>query len=222
MAPGDQGCDGSPFCSPVRLRVMALGLAPDLPWRWIHLGPIGPHGIPLVEHRGRCWRTDRTVSSDGPIGRFGGYHLDLLGMPSAPIGTGASFQATAGLWFVYGVAWRDPSGPRAEWEANQVGPGELRLLLGADGLRPDFWAIAGRCADLLSGRLARRGHPLADSTEAWRNYELAVKAEEIKARDPGLPYSVIASSLGVSERALRSYRATAARWHRSTETRRLA
>lgn len=222
MAPGDRRCDVSPFCGPIGERLAVLGLTAGLPWRWVHLGPIGPHTIPLIEHGGRCSSTKRLVSSAGPIGRFGGYHLDLLGTPSPPAMTGASHHALAGLWYVYGVAWLDAADPRAEWVASLDGPGELRMLHGAEGLRPDFWAIAGRCSDLLTGRLTRRGHPIADAETAWRNYALAVRAEEIKDLDPALPYSVIAGRLGVSERALRTYRAAAARWQRPSDSRRMA
>lgn len=222
MAPGDRRCDVSPFCERAEPLLAQLGRAAELEWRWVHLGPIGPHTIPLVEHQGERWRREGAVSSEGPIGRFGGYHLDLLGLLTRPPGIGALHHELAGLWYVYGVAWRSAADPRVEWQATPDGAGELRMLHGSDGMRPDAWAIAGRCGDLLSGRLTRRGHPITDAETAWRNYALAVKADEMKAANPSLPYSVIAATLGVSERALRNYRAIAARWHGASDVRRLA
>lgn len=222
MGFGARRCDVSPFCSPAHETISALGLAPDLPWRWLHLGPIGPKSLRAVEHCGHGReRREQMAKAIGAIGRFAGYRLDLLGMTTPPPGIAASWNPTARLWFVHGVAWRRADEVRVEWRAERDGPGALTIVRAAGVARPDALVIAGRCEDLLTGRLVRPGRPPLDEYAAWRNHELAVRAEEIKAEHPRLPWRVIAGGLGISERALRNYRADARRGV-PAETRRMA
>lgn len=211
MAPDDHPCDVSPFCGPIPEQLRSLGVPTDLPVRWCHLGPIRTDAARVVQHWTCSYSRSRVLAATGGLGRFGGYHLDVLGMSSPPPGVAANYHQLLQVWYVYAVAWRDPDGPRVEWCAEPCGPGELTIRQRGPLAQPDAEAVAGRCKDLLQGRLTPRGRPPKTDDEVLVGAELGVRAEAIKARCPRKTWRVIARQVGVDERTLRRVRADAKR-----------
>jgi len=221
MAPFDHPCDVSPFCRPVSTVLTRSGLPLDLPWRWVHLGPIEPRIVPVIEHRcRRQFSTSRLDQANG-LGRFSGYHLDLLGLAARPPDVAARWYPGARLWAVYAVAHRVAEGVGVEWRAESSGIGTFAPIgLGADPI-PDTGAIIGRCFDLLLGRALGAERPKAggrrrDPEMKAHHDAIAAEAEALKAA--GGNYGVIARNFNIDERTLRTYRHE---WHASsTELRR--
>ena len=211
MAPDDRRCDVSPFCGPTLDLLRAIGVSLDLPWCWCHIGPIRTDAVRIVEHRGSARHLSRALPSTGGLGRFGGYHLDLLGIASPPPGVAASYHQMLQLWYVYAVAWRDADGPRVEWRAERSGPGELTTHQRGQPTLGDADAVAGRCKDLLLGRLVQRGRPRKSEAEIHDGVELALRAAEVKEQSPRRTLAKIARDLGTDERTMRRYRAEARR-----------
>lgn len=227
MAPLDHSCDVSPFCRPARAELTRSQLPLDLPWRWVHLGPIEPRVVPVVEHRCRRQLASRRLEHAGGLGRFTGYHLDLLGTDDAPPDVAARWHAETGLWVVYAVAHRVSEGVGVVWRAERAGPGVFRPV-GIDVADPvpDLGAIVGRCIDLLLGRaldasLSRHvGRPRGPSAAMRaRQDAITAEAEAIKTADPRRSWASIAASFYVDERTLRTWRRNLRARRRSAEAR---
>lgn len=233
MVSGSYSCDVSPFCGSVADLLGHLGLPTALPWRWAHLGPITADGVVLAEHRDGCsFVVQQTLATTDLLGRFGGYHLDVLGLDV--LGTADQPPTFAGRyhtllkrWYAYAVAYRDREGPWVSWCVPRFGPGELVIHQPTDLdmalATPDADAIVGRCKDLLQGRFVRRGRPPKPAEALVDGVHLAVEAEARKREHPRLTRAQIARDLGTDERSLRRYRAEAIRRGLiDEETRRLA
>lgn len=210
MAPADHSCDVSPRCGSIPERLQVLGLPADLPFHWCHLGPFSTDTVRLAAHDGRGRLLSWRLHAAGGLGRFGGYRLDLLGTSSPPPGVAASYHHLAQLWYVYAVAWRDDDGPRVEWRADRSGPGTLTTHQPISLLSRDGDAVAGRCKELLLGKLApHRGRPPRTDDDVRTSAQLGIEGETIKARCPRKRWRLIARQLGVDERTLRRARADA-------------
>lgn len=213
MAPRDHPCDVSPFCRGIRAALEPAGLPLDIPWRWVHLGPIEPRTVPVVEHGTRSLATYRVEQANG-LGRFSGYQLDLLGTATSPPAVAARWHAATRLWYVLAVAHRVAEGVGVEWRAERSGVGRfVPVGLGPDPA-PDVGAIIGRCFDLLLGRAfgavsPRAGGRPRDPELAAQHAAIAAEAEALKAAEPRRTYTAIAASFGIDERTLRTYRADA-------------
>jgi hypothetical protein len=179
-------------------------------WSWLHLGPIEPGLVPIVEHRGQNAVT-RRLMHDSSLARFAGCHLDLLGSASPTPGVDANYHGLAGFWYVFAVAWRTSDGPSVTWRLDGSGadgfapwiPG--RRLLAADR------RLLAKLEDLLVGHLSRRGRHarVEDAPESIQ--QIVESANAMKAANRKLTWQIIANVHGVTDRALRNYRADARR-----------
>ncbi len=210
-------CHASPHCVPPQLLGEALGFHGGGPgWSWLHLGPIEPGLVPIVEHRGRNAVTRRLVH-DSSLARFAGCHLDLLGSASPTPGVDANYHGLAGFWFVFAVAWRTPDGPRMHWHVNGAGEdGFAPWIPGRRGLAADR-RLLGRLEDLLTGQLSRPGRPARVEDTPERIQQIVESADAMRAANPKLSWDIIADGLGVTDRTLRNYRADARRGLLSVE-----
>jgi len=204
-------CHASPHCVPPQLLGEALGYHGGGPgWSWLHLGPIEPGLVPIVEHRGRSAVTRRLVH-DSSLARFAGCHLDLLGSASPTTGADANYHGLAGFWYVYAVAWRTPDGPRMHWQVDRSGvAGFAPWIPGRRGLAADRHLLA-RLEDLLIGQLSRPGRRTRVEEAPEAIQQIVESATAIKAANRKLAWPIIANGHGVSERTLRNYRADARR-----------
>jgi len=204
-------CHASPHCVPPQLLGEALGFHGGGPaWSWLHLGPIEPGLVPIVEHRGRSPVTRRLVH-DSSLARFAGCHLDLLGSASPTPGVDANYHGLAGFWYVFAVAWRTPDGPRVHWHVDSSGAdGFAPWIPGRRRLAADRRLLV-RLEDLLVGQLSRPGRParVEDAPETIK--QIVESAHAARAANPKLSWEIIADGLGVSDRTLRNYRADARR-----------
>lgn len=209
MAPLDHPCDVSPFCRPVSAALAPSDLPFDLPWRWVHLGPIEPRVVPVTEHRCPRRLVTRRLEPSNGLGRFSGYQFDLLGLATVPPDVAACWHAGAGLWYVYAVAHRVSEGVGVEWRAGRSGIGTFVPVGLEPQSAPDAGAIIGRCFELLLGRAIAAARPRSggrrrDPELKAQHDALAAEAEALKAA--GHTYGVIARNLHVDERTLRTYR----------------
>lgn len=221
MQANDHPCDVSPFCGSGADLLGGLRLPSDLPWRWAHLGPITVDGVCLVEHYdGDRWTTAQTLETGAALARFGGYHLDVLGLdvlgaPSHPPTFPATYHTLLKRWYVYAVAWRDADGPSVVWRVERFGSGAFIIRQPAEW--PDADAIVGRCKDLLLGRFVRRGRPPKSQQARCDDLKAALLVDQIKLEHPKQRRADIARGLGFHPRTIRRIRAEAPRGERIDE-----
>jgi hypothetical protein len=200
-------CHASPHCAPPQLLGEALGFHGGGPsWSWLHLGPIEPGLVPIVEHRGRNAVTRRLVH-DSSLARFAGCHLDLLGSASPTPGVDANYHGMASFWYVYAVAWRTPDGPRVHWHVDSSGvAGFAPWIPGRRPLAADRRLLT-RLEDLLTGQISRAGRHARVEDDPEIIKQIVESANAMKAANRKLSWEIIASVHGVTDRSLRNYRA---------------
>jgi len=204
-------CHASPHCVPPQRLGEALGFHGGGPaWSWLHLGPIEPGLVPIVEHRGRSPVT-RRLMHDSSLARFAGCHLDLLGSASPTPGVDANYHGLAGFWYVFAVAWRTPDGPTVTWRVDSSGAdGFAPWIPGRRGLAADRHLLL-RLEDLLTGQLSRRGRRARVEDDPEIIKQIVESANATKAANRKLSWDIIAQSHGLTDRTLRNYRADARR-----------